>query len=371
MKVPQSIEQNTPDFLRRIGRRWRLERTRRHFKALIGSAPIGDVFAEVYRTKAWGGSEGEAFNSGEGSEHRFAAAYAAWVNQFVIEQALHDIVDLGCGDFRVGRLLNTSREVGYTGIDVVADLIRSHQERFQNAYIEFRCANIIEDELPSGDLCLIRQVLQHLSNNQISRILNACSKYRYVLVTEDVFVGPKGRPNLDMPAGFETRGKDRSGVFLDLPPFNLPLRTVLKLKVPAIRFCGPYCWRTRSVPWWRLRPRAEGSFAPFDGSVVFPRNPDNYNSPGNLPFRLCHLWLPKAAGSTLLLIALQAADRRRQKTTFSDDRWPQSRSVTDRVRRNGQSFAAPQHFWVRTTQLAKVCGVFAGQRICGDVSEAR
>jgi hypothetical protein len=230
VRVPPFIEPNAPGFLRKIGRHWRSMRTRRHFKALFRSAAIGDIFAEVYRIRAWGGRGDEAFNSGEGSEPRFAIAYASWANQFIIEHAIHHIVDLGCGDFRVGRLLNTSSDVGYTGIDVVPDLIRHNQERFGNPYTEFRCANIIEDELPNGGLCLIRQVLQHLSNNQISTILSACSKYRYVFITEEVCVGPKVRPNLDMPAGFETRTNEGSGVFLDLPPFNLPLRTVLEIK---------------------------------------------------------------------------------------------------------------------------------------------
>jgi hypothetical protein len=190
---------------------------------------MGDAFSEIYSRKAWGAGTGEEFYSGAGSRGKFAEIYADWVNHFVVEKGLHHIVDLGCGDFGVGRLLKTSDSVRYTGLDVVADLIRHNQERFQNAHVEFRCANIVEDELPDGDLCLIRQVLQHLSNKQISKVVAACSRYRYILVTEDVWVGEKARPNLDKPAGWDTRIRERSGVYLDLPPFNLPARTVFEI----------------------------------------------------------------------------------------------------------------------------------------------
>ena len=229
MNVPPVIRQYTPDFVRRVRKDWWFVRTRRHFRGLFRSLPIGEAFAEIYRTKAWGSVDGEEFYSGPGSGPEFATAYAQWVNQFIAEQAVRHIVDLGCGDFRVGRLLNTSSDVRYTGTDVVADVVRYNREHFQNAYIEFQCANIIEDELPDGDLCLIRQVLQHLSNQQISRVVDACSRYRYVLITEGVYAGPRVRPNLDKPAGWDTRIHEQSGVFLDLPPFNLPVQTVLEI----------------------------------------------------------------------------------------------------------------------------------------------
>ena len=230
MSVPPIVRRYIPTTVFKLRDYWRYARARRHFKNLFREKPIGEAFAEIYRSKAWGGSPDENFNSGEGSGSRFGEVYARFVNQFVAEKNLHHIVDLGCGDYRVGRLLHTSSDVRYTGVDVVADLIRHHQEHFQSPYVDFRCANIIDDELPDGDFCLIRQVLQHLSNAQIAKVLaTARSKYRYLLITEGLYVGPKSRPNLDKPAGWDTREYDRSGVFLELPPFSLPVETVLEM----------------------------------------------------------------------------------------------------------------------------------------------
>ena len=71
-----------------------------------------------------------------------------------------------------------SGDFHYAGCDVVPSLIEHLNETYGGENIEFHCRNIVEDELPDGDLCLIRQVLQHLSNREIERILNNVKKYK-------------------------------------------------------------------------------------------------------------------------------------------------------------------------------------------------
>lgn len=202
---------------------------RQRFRRTFRSRTMADAFGEIYRQGAWGRAEGENFFSGSGSTVEFSAAYATFVNDFVEAHKVSQIVDLGCGDFRVGRLINTSERVHYTGMDIVAELISHNQAKYASPFVRFRCGNAISDELPDGDLCLVRQVLQHLSNSQITAILNRCSKYRYVLVTEDVYNGPGGQPNIDKPAGWDTRTYSKSGVYVDLMPFNFAARTVLEI----------------------------------------------------------------------------------------------------------------------------------------------
>jgi hypothetical protein len=53
-----------------------------------------------------------------------------------------------------------------------------------------------------------------------------------VLVTEDVYSGPRMRPNLDIPHGPCNRLFRRSGVYLDLPPYNRKLQHVLEVVCP-------------------------------------------------------------------------------------------------------------------------------------------
>ena len=155
------------------------------------------------------------------------------VQRLVAQFQIRTVVDLGCGDFRVGRLLCAQGDLRYVGVDVVPDLIAHNRSRFGGPQVEFHCANLIEDELPDGELCLIRQVLQHLTNAEISRVLAKCAKYRAVLVTEELFTKRGSRPNLDITHGPDNRASDNSGVFLDLPPFSYKTTTLLEIPIPG------------------------------------------------------------------------------------------------------------------------------------------
>jgi hypothetical protein len=85
--------------------------------------------------------------------------------------------------------------------------------------------------LPDGDLFLLRQVLQHLDNERIGRVLERLLG-PHVLVTEHVPSRPGARANRDKPMGPDIRLYAGSGVFPELPPFNRPVQTLLSLPCP-------------------------------------------------------------------------------------------------------------------------------------------
>lgn len=181
---------------------------------------VAETFGEIYEKNVWGGAKGE-FYSGEGSTEKYSEKYAAAIRKFIAENDVKRVVDLGCGDFRVASKF-VSGDFHYTGCDVVPSLVEYLNSKFANRNVEFRCVNIVEDELPNGDLCLIRQVLQHLSNTEIEKILQKARKYKYLIVTEH-YPHPKvaSAPNLDIPHGPDMRLHFDSAVYLDKPPFDL------------------------------------------------------------------------------------------------------------------------------------------------------
>jgi SAM-dependent methyltransferase len=223
----QAIKHRLPTWFLRWHKRRKWQPIRQHYGAL----KVSDCFSKIYHTKLWGEADGEAFCSGGGSEAHFAVPYVKQVQTLIAEHKIRTVVDLGCGDFRVGRLLCAQGDLQYVGVDVVPDLIAYNQSRFGGPQVEFHCANLIDDELPDGELCLIRQVLQHLSNAEISRVLAKCAKYRVVLVTEELFTQPGSRPNLDIAHGPDNRASDNSGVFLELPPFSFKTTPVLEIPI--------------------------------------------------------------------------------------------------------------------------------------------
>lgn len=208
-----------PSPLLRVHTRWTLANIRRRY----GKMTAEETFSEIYRRGLWAGG------SGTGSDERYSKAYSDFVVQFALERGVRRVVDVGCGDFRVGgRIAQAGFE--YIGVDLVQEIIERHQSDFGGGRITFLCLDAITEKPPAADLCLIPQVLQHLSNAEIARVLDNCRHYPQTLVTEHLPVGRDVIPNKDKPHGPDTRLYDRSGVFLDQPPFSLA--TEIMLEVP-------------------------------------------------------------------------------------------------------------------------------------------
>lgn len=199
------------------------------------SRSVEDVFTDIYLNRKWGGAP-DQFCSGSGTTNqRVVDAYVQAVAEWCGRHAASDLsaVDLGCGDFVVGRKIAPLFR-NYIGADVVRPLIEHHNRLHSSDTVTFRQCNIIEDVLPEGDVCFVRQVLQHLDNAEILTILGKLARYRWVIVTEHVpSPGQLKAPNLDKPHGSDIRLTAGSGVYLDQPPFCLPsTRIEVVLEVP-------------------------------------------------------------------------------------------------------------------------------------------
>jgi len=112
----------------------------------------------------------------------------------------------------------------YLGTDIVEPLVEQLSQRYGSDQVSFMQLDAIEDQLPKADLYLVRQVLQHLSNEQAIRIIEKVSvNGRFSLIT-DHHPDAKNlmRRNLDKPTGPDIRVYDGSGLYFDYPPFNIP-----------------------------------------------------------------------------------------------------------------------------------------------------
>lgn len=201
--------------------RWRRQQIAARGQRKFAAKTVAETFSEIYEKNVWGGAKGE-FYSGEGSTEKYAEKYAETIKKFIADSNIKNVVDLGCGDFRVASKF-VSDDFQYTGCDVVPALVEYLNKNFANENVNFRRLNIVEDDLPAGELCLIRQVLQHLSNAEVKSILRNTEKFKYLIVTEH-YPHPKiaAVPNLDIPHGDSMRLFFDSAVYLDKPPFDLP-----------------------------------------------------------------------------------------------------------------------------------------------------
>jgi hypothetical protein len=107
-------------------------------------------------------------------------------------------------------------------MDVVPDLVGFNNHNFSNEKIKFILGDAIEEPLRHADLIIIRQVLQHLDNASIAKILDKVRNYRFALITEHIPITKDVKYNIDKVTGPNIRMKMNSGVFIEASPFSLP-----------------------------------------------------------------------------------------------------------------------------------------------------
>jgi len=181
------------------------------------------IFTKIYKDKLWGIDKDGGFFSGSGSHDPFfVAPYVASVKAFLHEfPEKPSVVDLGCGDFNVGSQLVEAASQ-YTACDIVDELIENHKKKYSGLNVHFLSLDITTDSLPHGTVGIIKEALQHLSNEKIFSVLPKLKAYQFLIISE---YHPRGefQPNIDQPCGAHsrtTRGV-QSGVILTDPPFSL------------------------------------------------------------------------------------------------------------------------------------------------------
>ena len=186
-----------------------------------------EVFSDVYANHRWGDG-GELFYSGPGSHtEAVIRPYISLLVNLISDNPIHVITEIGCGDFWIMREVIKQCDarnlgVAYHGIDIVLPLIQYNMEKFGNESCHFLCMDACNKEtsLPKGDLLIVRQVLQHLSNEMIQIILTKAKAFRFVLVTEHIYDESDAVYNLDKPTNGAIRLYKKSGVYLEKKPYD-------------------------------------------------------------------------------------------------------------------------------------------------------
>jgi 2-polyprenyl-3-methyl-5-hydroxy-6-metoxy-1,4-benzoquinol methylase len=119
------------------------------------------AFSEIYRNNVWGKG------SGIGSEPSATADYIAMLQAFLREHDIKTVVDFGCGDWQFSKLIDWSG-VRYQGFDIVPSVIEANQREHAAANISFHVAHP-GAQLPTADLVVCKDVLQHLPVAEVRR----------------------------------------------------------------------------------------------------------------------------------------------------------------------------------------------------------
>ena len=94
-------------------------------------------------------------------------------------------MDLGCGDWQSSYLIYENTNIDYTGYDAYKKICDNNNNKYPQ--YNFIHLDFIKDKhvLKNGDLCIIKDVLQHLCNKDINDLLEYIitnNKYKYILI---------------------------------------------------------------------------------------------------------------------------------------------------------------------------------------------
>ena len=148
------------------------------------------IFTNVYETKLWGDNNNIEYNgsSGGGSTLDFNKdTYVLFLKQFIIDNKIKNVVDLGCGDFICGKLIYDDLDISYTGYDTYKNVIdyNSTQHllpKYSFIHLDF-CNN--KKKIINADICILKDVIQHWSLNNIYNFLDYIiqnKKFKYILI---------------------------------------------------------------------------------------------------------------------------------------------------------------------------------------------
>jgi len=181
------------------------------------------IFTHIYKTKSWGvNEEGEGY-SGDGSLLQTTEQYRFFLQNFLKDHNINSVVDFGCGDWTFSQAIDWGESL-YQGFDVVSHVIEKNKIKFETPRITFHVADGCRDVLPSADLLLCKDVLQHLSNKDVVSFLDNLQNYTYCLITNDVDADTLSASNVDITSGSYRH------IDIRKPPFSIHAKPVLTFK---------------------------------------------------------------------------------------------------------------------------------------------
>jgi SAM-dependent methyltransferase len=216
-------------------------------------------FARIYTDHLWDG----ASRSGPGSDPQLLSPYLNLLGELMSKLGVGSVLDVGCGDWSLAGTIDWSG-IRYTGMEIVPELVDRLNRQHASSAIRFVCADAVGDALPDADLCIVKDVLQHLSNASVQKFLSKLDgHFRYALITNDMTheerAGWRGRwkrttlaPNSDIPDG------SYRPLRLTEKPFGLRAArlAVLPLRFPRnVMGTAGTVYETKEVLFWEALSR--------------------------------------------------------------------------------------------------------------------
>jgi len=143
-----------------------------------------EIFTKLYESNFWGGEKSP--ESGSGSTRTAAMPYVEAVRQFIKSHSIESVLDIGHGDWEMWGNFKFDN-INYVGIDVYQNLTDKLNLNVGNDYRSFQSLNAVYDDLPKAELCITKDVLQHLPLNDINTIIRKLHDFPYLIICNDLY----------------------------------------------------------------------------------------------------------------------------------------------------------------------------------------
>ena len=204
-------------------------KTEESFQTEINSK---NAFSKIYLDHSWGSES----KSGPGSVASKVRGYIRFLQNFIKSNDIKSITDVGCGDWSIAKCLELDN-VAYCGVDVVPSVVNSLSMQYGRDNVRFECMDATNGNLPTADLLIMKDVLQHWPNKQVKDFFPNLEKFKFGLVTNDYC-----RYRLINILGFRFRGKlmtelddiqfgECRSIRLNQSPFSLKCKRVFHFLV--------------------------------------------------------------------------------------------------------------------------------------------
>ena len=196
-------------FFSRIIRKLRKKQVRK----AVTSGSLTSRFQTIYQERFWSGASA----SGPGSSLEQTTKIRARLPGLLQDLGVKILLDAPCGDFFWMKHVDLGA-ANYIGGDIVPEIIEDNQQKYGSPNRRFEVVDLVASPLPDADLLLCRDVLVHLSYEDINKALkNLCdSNIKWLLTTHF----PEHQ-NEDNPSGLWRP------INLRDKPFSLPVPTEL------------------------------------------------------------------------------------------------------------------------------------------------
>jgi hypothetical protein len=147
-----------------------------------------DIFTNIYENCVWGNNNNEyKGSSGGGSKIEYNDTYISFLKNFITDNNIKRVTDLGCGDFLCGKLIYDDLYIIYTGYDTYKKVIDYNITQYPLTKYNFIHLDFYnnKESIQNGELCVLKDVIQHWSLDCIYKFLDYLVEnkiFKYILI---------------------------------------------------------------------------------------------------------------------------------------------------------------------------------------------